>query len=72
MLQAWCYTSRGAGRSDSLLYFYSGQCDSQQTQQVLKAIFSFQQLGQSSSEKHTLQENLSDPAVNYVYVIDSL
>ena len=55
---------------DGLLYFYSGQCDSQQTPQVLS---SCQQAGQSSSEKHSLQGNLlSNPAVNYVYVIDSL
>ena len=55
---------------DSLLYLYSGQCDSQQTPQILKAISSCQQPGQSS-EKHSLQGNLSNPAVNYIYVIDS-
>ena len=56
----------------SLLHFYSGQCDSQQIPQVLKAISSCQLPGQSSSEKHSQQGNLlSNPAVNYVYVIDT-
>ena len=60
MVQAWRYT---AGRTDkycSLLHFYSGQCDNQQTLQVLKAISSCQQPGQSSSKKHSLQ-GLSHP-----------
>ena len=74
--KTWCVTGMALYKQgeliDSLLYFYSGQCDSQQTPQILKAISSCQQPGQSS-EKHSLQGNLlSNPAVNYIYVIDSL
>jgi len=58
---------------NNLLCFCSGQCDSHQTPQVLKAISSCQRLEQSSSEKHSLLGNLlSDLSVNYVYVIDSI